>query len=55
LNGEYGISGLFVGVPVILGRQGAEKIIELRLTGGEKEEFNKSIASVKGLLERALI
>lgn len=55
LNGEYGISGLFVGVPVILGKKGVEKIIELKLTDEEKKEFNKSAASLKGLLDRALI
>lgn len=51
LNGEYGVSGFFVGVPVILGGKGVEKIIELRLTDGEKAEFTKSAASVKELLE----
>lgn len=55
LNGEYGTSGLFVGVPVILGKEGVEKIIELKLTDEEKKEFNKSAASVKGLLDRALV
>jgi malate dehydrogenase len=55
LSGEYGVSGLFVGVPVILGRRGVEKIIELNLTDGEKKEFNKSTTSVKGLLQRSLI
>jgi malate dehydrogenase len=55
LSGEYGVSGLFVGVPVILGRKGVEKIIELNLTDKEKKEFNKSTASIKGLLERSLI
>jgi malate dehydrogenase len=55
LSGEYGVSGLFVGVPAILGRKGVEKIIELNLTDDEKQELNKSTTSVKGLLERSLI
>jgi malate dehydrogenase len=55
LNGEYGISGLFVGVPVILGNKGVEKIIELKLLDEEKKEFNKSAEAVKGSLDKALI
>ncbi len=55
LDGEYGISGLFVGVPVILGKRGVEKIVELKLTEEEKKEFNNSAASVKGLLDKALL
>ncbi len=54
LGGEYGVSGLFAGVPVVLGRKGVEKIIELRLTDKEKNEFGKSAASIKGLLEKTL-
>jgi malate dehydrogenase len=54
LQGEYGISGFFVGVPVILGKKGVEKIIEIKLTDEEKIEFDKSAASVKELLARAL-
>ncbi len=53
LDGEYGVSGLFVGVPVIVGNKGVEKIIEIRLTDEEKAEFAKSAASVKELLERS--
>ena len=52
LNGEYGISGLFVGVPVILGKEGVEKIIELELTEEERIGFDKSAASVRELLEK---
>lgn len=47
LKGEYGVEGLFVGVPVILGRNGVEKIIEMDLTDTEKEMFKKSVASVR--------
>ncbi len=47
LEGEYGVTGLFVGVPVVLGRNGIEKIVEIDLTEAEKAAFAKSIAAVK--------
>lgn len=50
LDGPYGISGLFVGVPVYIGKNGVEKILELQLTEGERELLEKSAASVKNLL-----
>jgi len=48
---EYGVGGFYVGVPVILGSGGVEKIIELELTAEEKTAFQKSVDSVKGLVE----
>ena len=51
LNGEYGVKGLYAGVPVVIGAKGVERIVELELTGAEKAEFDKSVASVKGLVE----
>jgi malate dehydrogenase len=51
LNGEYGISQLYVGVPVVLGANGVEKIVEVALNAEEKEMFDKSVASVKSLVE----
>ncbi len=50
LEGEYGIKGLFVGVPVKLGAGGAEKIIEIKLTPEENAALQKSAASVKELV-----
>lgn len=47
LKGEYGVDGLFIGVPVVLGAKGVEKIIVMDLTDKEKEAFAKSVASVK--------
>jgi malate dehydrogenase len=47
---EYGVGGYYVGVPVILGAGGVEKIIELELTAQEKADFQKSIAAVKELI-----
>lgn len=50
LEGEYGIHDLFIGVPVKLGSQGAEDIIEIKLTTQEKEALNASALAVKGLV-----
>jgi malate dehydrogenase len=52
LEGEYGIDGLFVGVPVILGNGGMEQVIEISLTEGEKAELAHSAASVRELVEK---
>jgi malate dehydrogenase len=54
LEGEYGVSGLFVGVPVILGAGGIERIIEVQLSEGEKELFAKSVAAVRKTTEEVL-
>ncbi len=50
LEGEYGINGLYVGVPVKLGERGIEKIIEIKLTSEEQAALNKSAAAVKELV-----
>jgi len=50
LNGEYGIHGLYVGVPVKLGAKGIEQIIEIKLTADEKAALDKSAAAVKELV-----
>ena len=54
LNGEYGVNDLYAGVPVIIGKNGVEKIIELNLSENEKNNFNKSIESVKELFKAAI-
>jgi malate dehydrogenase len=51
LEGEYGINGLFVGVPVKLGANGIEEIVKIRLTPEEQSELEKSAAAVKELVE----
>ena len=53
LNGEYGVKGLYVGVPVIIGCKGVEKIVELKLTSLEKKQFNKSVTTVRNLTSLA--
>jgi len=50
LEGEYGINGLFVGVPVKLGARGIEQIIEIKLTPDEQAALDKSSASVRELV-----
>ena len=50
LEGEYGIRGLFVGVPAKLGARGVEQVIEIKLTGEEKTALDKSAASVRELV-----
>ncbi len=47
LNGEYGVKGLFLGVPARIGKEGVEKVIELSLTAEERAMLEKSIASVR--------
>jgi malate dehydrogenase len=49
-NKEYGVGGYFVGVPVMLGVGGVEKVIEIKLTAEEKAAFDKSVAAVKELV-----
>jgi malate dehydrogenase len=51
LEGEYGINGLFVGVPVKLGAMGIEKIYELKLTSEEQAMLKKSADSVQELVD----
>ena len=53
LNGEYDVKELYAGVPVIIGSKGVEKIIEIKLSEKEKEDFKKSINSVKELFNAA--
>jgi malate dehydrogenase len=50
LEGEYGIKGLYVGVPVKLGARGVEQIIEIKLTADEQAALDKSAASVRELV-----
>src|SRR6202000_902622 len=50
LEGEYGIKGLYVGVPVKLGSNGVEQIVEIKLTAEEKAALDKSSASVRELV-----
>jgi malate dehydrogenase len=51
LTGQYGQSGFYVGVPVVIGKNGVERIIEFPMDDAEKDMFAKSVASVQGLIE----
>jgi len=51
LEGEYGVNGLYVGVPVVLGHGGVERIIEITLTPEEKTAFDASAAAVQDLVD----
>jgi malate dehydrogenase len=53
LNGEYGARNIYAGVPVIIGSEGVEKVIELNLSEKEKENFEKSVKAVKDLFDAA--
>jgi malate dehydrogenase len=53
LNGEYGVSGLYVGVPVVIGANGVEKVMEIKLDAAEQAMFDKSVNSVKTLIQAA--
>ena len=52
-NGEYGVKGLYVGVPVVIGKKGVEKILELKLNSTEKKQFNNSVKAVRNLTNLA--
>ncbi|GLK81919.1 malate dehydrogenase [Methylopila turkensis] len=51
LTGQYGVDGIYVGVPVVIGAGGVERIIEIELAGDEKAGFDKSVGAVKGLID----
>jgi malate dehydrogenase len=53
LDGQYGVDNLYVGVPVVIGAQGVERIVEIKLDPEEKVAFKKSIDAVKGLMDAA--
>jgi malate dehydrogenase len=60
LDGQYGVEGVYVGVPVVLGAGGVERIVEIELSADEKAQFDKSVAAVneqvgvaKGLMAKA--
>ncbi len=51
LNGEYGVKDLYVGVPVILGAGGVERVVEIDLDASERTMFEKSVSAVRGLID----
>jgi malate dehydrogenase len=51
LNGEYGMKDIYLGVPVVLGKNGIEKIIELQLNADEKALLDESAKAVKSVMD----
>ncbi|RZK97716.1 MAG: malate dehydrogenase, partial [Methylobacterium sp.] len=51
LNGEYGVSDMYVGVPIVIGANGVERVLEVEFNGDEKAMFDKSVGAVKTLIE----
>src|SRR5579864_3893306 len=51
LTGQYGVKDLYVGVPVVIGAQGVERIVEISMNAAEKAEFDKSVAAVRTLCD----
>ena len=54
LSGEYDVKGIYAGVPVVIGKNGVEKVVEIKLSSIEKEQFDKSIKSVQELFNAAI-
>jgi malate dehydrogenase len=50
-DGPYGLKGIYVGVPIVIGAGGVEKIIEIELSDSEQAEFEKSVGTVTGLID----
>jgi len=51
VDGKYGLKDVYVGVPVVIGNKGVERIVELELTKDERAMFDKSVESVRGLID----
>ena len=54
LNGEYGLKDMYVGVPIVIGQEGAERIVEVSFTAAEKAMFDNSVNAVKELMEACI-
>ena len=54
LSGEYDVKGIYAGVPVVIGKNGVEKVVEIKLSSIEKEQFDKSIKAVQELFNAAI-
>jgi malate dehydrogenase len=54
LNGEYGVKGLYVGVPTVIGAKGVERVVEIELNKDEQAMFDKSVLAVQGLVDACI-
>jgi malate dehydrogenase len=52
LEGEYGVSGLYIGVPCVLGAGGVERVLEVEMTSEERKLFDASVEAVRGLVSQ---
>ena len=50
VKGQYGLRGLYVGVPVVIGAKGVERIVEIKLNASEKKKFQNSVKAVRDLI-----
>jgi malate dehydrogenase len=55
LTGQYGVNGIYVGVPVVIGAGGVEKIVEINLNADEKKMFDASVSAVKKLIDESKV
>jgi malate dehydrogenase len=51
LNGEYGVKGMYVGVPAVIGANGVERVVEIDLNAEERAMFTKSVGAVQTLID----
>ncbi len=51
MDGAYGLKGMYVGVPTVIGAGGIEKVIDIKLDADEQAMFDKSVGAVQGLVE----
>ena len=54
LNGEYGVKGLYIGVPTVIGAKGVERVVEVELNTHERLDFKRSVEAVEGLVDACL-
>jgi len=54
LNGEYGVKGLYIGVPVVIGSRGVERVVEIELNSHERADFSHSVSAVQSLVEACM-
>ncbi len=54
LNGEYGVKGLYIGVPVVIGAKGVERVVEIEMNSHEKADFTRSVGAVQSLVEACM-
>jgi malate dehydrogenase len=54
LTGEYGVKDLYVGVPVVIGAKGVERVMEIDMNAAEREMFDKSVTSVRSLVDACM-